>query len=95
MSNNPPAFPRTGEALDATIAALLDRLATLEAEREAARARVVEAFAIIDAAPELNMGNYDHDDVDRLNSAMIDAHQILEPLAARTALATAEQESGS
>lgn len=35
---------------------------------------------IIFSAPELNMGNYDYDDVDALNAAMVNAYLLLEKI---------------
>lgn len=45
---------------------------------EKAEAALGGAFAISGCIPELNMGNYDHEDVDKLNAGMIELHLFLE-----------------
>ncbi len=57
-------------ALIADLAAKDARLAVMRDALEASK-------AIADDAPELNMSNYDHDDVGRLNSAMVEIWQVL------------------
>lgn len=66
----------------------------LDAERakvEAMRAEIDEALQIVMDAPELNMSNYDEDEVCALNDAMNSAH---EPLARAAALSRKENEDG-
>ncbi len=68
------------------------------AHREAAEARareegakaMQEAFDIADAAPELNMSNYDHDQVDALNKAMNELHSVLKAALDPTQIAAQE-----
>lgn len=58
-------------------AEIADALSTPVAQGDEVRDALSTAFDIVDAAPELNMSNYDHSDVDALNSAMIEVHQFL------------------
>jgi len=53
-------------------AALQSRLAALQAERET-------VLEIARCAPELNMGNYDDDQVRELNNSMIEIYLLLNP----------------
>jgi hypothetical protein len=52
-------------------------LSTPVAQGDEVRDALSTAFEIVDMAPELNMSNYDHDDVVELNNAMIEVHQFL------------------
>lgn len=54
------------------------KLKRLEAENRELREDMRLALEVLFAAPELNMSNYDHDQVAELNTAAIEAFQILE-----------------
>ena len=54
------------------VTALQARIAELKAAQR-------DAFEVASEAPELNMGNYDHDQVRALNNAMIEIYCILQP----------------
>lgn len=56
---------------------LARRLAKAEARAEAAEAAVAKAREAAEDAPELNMRNYDEDQVSHLNAAMIEVWKIL------------------
>lgn len=71
------SVPRDGdEVLD-----LKERLKAKEDTLEKMLKSAKEAFAIAQDAPELNMENYDHAQVESLNSAMIDIFFALDEMA--------------
>lgn len=57
-------------------------IAEKDAEIAVLRAQFALTRSVATAAPELNMGNYDDDQVRELNNAMIEICQIIDPLAA-------------
>lgn len=74
---------------------MLRLLTALEAaDGENARLReVLESITgIVNAAPELNMSNYDEDQVSALNDDMINVCRILQTEAARRAVADEEKQ---
>lgn len=61
----------------AVLSAAIARQLGFEQGAKAMRETLVKAFALVDTSPELNMSNYDHDQVDELNKAMIEIHDLL------------------
>ena len=57
-----------------------DRITELKAEVERLKAGLSTARDIAHQAPELNVSNYDHDQVCELNTAMIEVHGELTEL---------------
>jgi hypothetical protein len=51
----------------------------LEADLETAREKLKKIAEIVEKAPELNMSNFDVDQVAELNSAMIEIWEVLQP----------------
>jgi hypothetical protein len=51
----------------------------LEADLEIAKEKLRRIEQIVDAAPELNISNYDVDQVAKLNAAMIEIWETLQP----------------
>lgn len=51
----------------------------LEADLEIAREKLKQIEAIVDQAPELNMSNFDMDQVTELNNSLIEIYQVLQP----------------
>lgn len=51
----------------------------LEADLEIAREKLKKIEEIVNKAPELNMSNFDVDQVADLNSAMIEVYMVLQP----------------
>ena len=65
------------EAVDRILTATPDpRITQLEADRAALRAALEKIDSIATDAPELNMSNFDHDDVSALNAAMVEVFAI-------------------
>lgn len=50
-----------------------DSMIKLTSERDALKAQLAAVLEILEAAPELNMSNYDHEQVYQLNNDMIEA----------------------
>ena len=72
------------EKIDAHIASLRQQLEAANLAREQAEAELVRCkdalrnvFEILDDAPELNMSNYDEDEVAKLNVQMIAAYLLV------------------
>lgn len=51
----------------------------MEADLEIAREKLRQIETIVDKAPELNMSNFDVDQVAELNSALIEIYEVLQP----------------
>jgi len=62
------------EPLRLKVPELVKRLA---AERDALRELMREIAEVVDSAQELNMCNYDHEQVHQLNNALIEIYQLL------------------
>ena len=60
-------------------------IAQKDAEIEQLRTVIDEAHSILHMAPELNMENYDEDEVAVLNDASIAAHKVLNEVVSKTA----------
>lgn len=60
------------------VAALRDQLTAMTQERDNLRATISAVREIVHEAPELNMRNYNEEQVSELNQAMIDADKVLQ-----------------